>query len=265
MPSLIASQYDFGDFTMDVTKRLLARRDGTPVPLTPRVFDTLLFLVEHHDTVLDKERLMEAIWPDVVVEENNLSQNISTLRRVFGETPGSHNYIVTVPGRGYRFVAEVTRPASDTKPPSRTTPEPAVPVSTPSLGKPKRKLSLVSVASAALLLLLGLVALSSLRGRAHIPLTNTSQPAVVIPEKSIAVLPFSNLSSDQENAFFTEGMQDDILTALAKVADLKVISRASVASYVAGSHRDLREIGKELGVSQVLEGSVRRAGDTVRV
>src|SRR5260370_41233454 len=64
-------------------------------------------MVEHHDTVLDKERLMEAVWPDSIVEENNLSQNISTLRRIFGETPGSHSYIVTVPGRGYRFVAQV--------------------------------------------------------------------------------------------------------------------------------------------------------------
>src|SRR6266699_6569164 len=101
-----ANVYEFGDFHLDAEKRLLWRGDA-PVPLTPRVFETLLYMVEHHDTVLDKERLMEAVWPDSVVEENNLSQNISTLRRIFGETPGSHRYIVTVPGRGYRFVAEV--------------------------------------------------------------------------------------------------------------------------------------------------------------
>ena len=64
----------------------------------------MLYLVEHHDTVLDKEQLMEAVWPDSIVEENNLTQNISALRRAFGETPGSHRFIVTVPGRGYRFV-----------------------------------------------------------------------------------------------------------------------------------------------------------------
>src|SRR5438094_3171697 len=100
--------YEFGDFRLDTAKRLLQRLDGTTVPLTPRVFETLLYMVEHHDTVLDKERLMAAVWPDSIVEENNLSQNISTLRRIFGETPGSHSYIVTVPGRGYRFVAEVS-------------------------------------------------------------------------------------------------------------------------------------------------------------
>src|SRR3954470_3579943 len=99
--------YEFGDFRVDPAKRLLRRRDGTAIPLTPRVFDTLLFLVEHHQTVLDKERLMEAVWPDSIVEENNLTQNISTLRRVFGDTPGSNRYIVTVPGRGYRFIADV--------------------------------------------------------------------------------------------------------------------------------------------------------------
>src|SRR5437773_10534461 len=98
--------YEFGDFRLDTAKRLLQRLDGTTVPLTPRVFETLLYMVEHHDTVLDKERLMAAVWPDSTVEENNLSQNTSTLRRSVGETPGSHRYIVTVPRRGYRSGAE---------------------------------------------------------------------------------------------------------------------------------------------------------------
>src|SRR5215211_2102972 len=102
-----ANLYEFGDFQLDRGKRVLRRVDGTPVPLTPRVFDTLLYMVEHHDSVLDKERIMEAVWPDSIVEENNLAQAISKLRQIFGETPGSHSYIVTVPGRGYRFVAEV--------------------------------------------------------------------------------------------------------------------------------------------------------------
>ena len=93
-------------------------------------------------------------------------------------------------------------------------------------------------------------------------------PVVVapkIPEKSIAVLPFDNFSEDKENAFFTNGMQDEILTNLAKIADLKVISRSSVMHYKTGVQRDLREIGKALGVAYVLEGSVQRAGGKVRV
>jgi TolB-like protein/class 3 adenylate cyclase len=92
-----------------------------------------------------------------------------------------------------------------------------------------------------------------------------SATAAAIPEKSIAVLPFENLSTDKENAFFADGVQDEILTHLAKVADLKVISRTSVLPYKSGPTRNLRQIAQELGVAYVLEGSVQRAGDRVRV
>src|SRR6266545_703855 len=105
--------YEFGAFQVDPAKRRLRRLDGTTIPLTPRVFDTLLYMIEHHDSALDKERIMAAVWPDSIVEENNLAQAISKLRQVFGETPGSHSYIVTVPGRGYRFVAEVMEKTAD--------------------------------------------------------------------------------------------------------------------------------------------------------
>src|SRR5436190_10626647 len=107
MPAASAHLYEFGDFRLDTAKRLLQRLDGTTVPLTPRVFETLLYMVEHHDTVVDKERLMAAVWPDSVVEENNLSQHISTLRRALGDTASSRRFIVTVPGYGYRFAADV--------------------------------------------------------------------------------------------------------------------------------------------------------------
>src|SRR5207245_461290 len=85
------------------------------------------------------------------------------------------------------------------------------------------------------------------------------------PEKSIAVLPFSNLSKEQENAFFADGVQDEILTDLARVADLKVISRTSVMPYKSGIARNLRQIGQQLGVAHVVEGSVQRSGNRVRV
>src|SRR2546428_10204041 len=85
------------------------------------------------------------------------------------------------------------------------------------------------------------------------------------PEKSIAVLPFENLSKDEENAFFAGGVQDEILTDLAKIADLKVISRTSVMQYKSGPERNLRDIAKALGVAHVMEGSVQRAGARVRV
>src|SRR6476619_3512464 len=254
--------YEFGDFHVDAEKRLLWRGDA-PVPLTPRVFETLLYMVEHHDTVLDKERLMEAVWPDSIVEENNLTQNISTLRRVFGETPGSHHYIVTVPGRGYRFVAHVKtcEPSSATEN-DRT--EGAAPITHT---KHRSSFTPILLPTAAVLAV-GVALVFFWRSRTqNSPAASvaTSSAKITLPEKSIAVLPFANLSDDKENAFFTEGVQDDILTALAKFADLKVISRTSVATYVAGPRRNLRELGQDLGVANVLEGSVRRAGGKVRV
>jgi len=98
--------YEFGPFYLNSLKRIVLR-DGEPLPLTPKCFDILLALVEHAGEVLVKEELMESVWPDTVVEEGNLNRNISTLRKVLGESPNDHRYIVTVPGRGYRFVAEV--------------------------------------------------------------------------------------------------------------------------------------------------------------
>jgi TolB-like protein/Tfp pilus assembly protein PilF len=112
---------------------------------------------------------------------------------------------------------------------------------------------------AALLLLCAVVAAFFVIGRKPAPSISKA------PEKSIAVLPFENLSSEKENAYFTDGVQDEILTDLAKIADLKVISRASVMQYKSGVARNLREIGQQLGVVYVVEGSVQRAADKVRV
>jgi DNA-binding winged helix-turn-helix (wHTH) protein/tetratricopeptide (TPR) repeat protein len=100
--------YAFGPFRVDPVKRLLLRGDE-PVSLSPKDFDLLLALVQHHGEVLVKEELMEGVWPDTVVEEGNLNRHISTLRKTLGESPNEHEYIVTVPGRGYRFVAEVRK------------------------------------------------------------------------------------------------------------------------------------------------------------
>ena len=103
-PSLI---YEFGDFSVDAGKRQLRRRGGVPVPLTTRAFETLLYLLGRGGRVLGKDELMGAVWLDMVVEENHLTQAISSLRRALGENRAEHRYIMTVPGRGYCFVADV--------------------------------------------------------------------------------------------------------------------------------------------------------------
>src|SRR3954467_5597956 len=108
--------YEFGDFRLDRGKRLLLRHDGAIVPLAAKAYETMSDLVEHAGTVVDKDELIRAVWPDTAVEENNLTQNISLLRRLFGEGRGEHRYIATVPGRGYQLVATVRVAASLVRP-----------------------------------------------------------------------------------------------------------------------------------------------------
>ena len=291
-----ANLYEFGDFQLDPAKRRLQRLDGTPVPLTPRVFDTLLYMVEHHDSVLDKERIMAVVWPDSIVEENNLAQAISKLRQVFGETPGSHSYIVTVPGRGYRFVAEVNERTAAPPTSERTeaggqiplrdfeteeaTSEPAAKPDSPTtassfaMGQPsgetrrrtRDRRSLVAVAAA--VVVVGVATLFFIRHRApssSMPAGAVSSIPTPIPAKSIAVLPFDNLSDEKENAYFAAGVQDEITSNLARIAELKVISRTSANHYKVGNPRNSRDIGQQLGVAHLLEGSVQRIGNRLRV
>src|SRR4051812_21374992 len=109
--------YEFGPFRIDPAERQVMR-EGSVVPLPPKAFDTLLFLVRNSGRILSKEELMKATWPDTFVEEASLAQNISVLRRVLGEPAGERQYIETIPRRGYRFLAQVeaTRQSAEPRP-----------------------------------------------------------------------------------------------------------------------------------------------------
>src|SRR6266849_7572085 len=103
--------YEFGPFRVDPGRQLLLR-GGEPVPLTSKAFETLLVLIQHCEQMVSKDELMKQLWPDTFVEESNLTQHISMLRKALGESPQDHRYIVTMPGRGYRF-AQKAREVSD--------------------------------------------------------------------------------------------------------------------------------------------------------
>ncbi len=102
-----AQLYETGGFRVDATQRVLFAADGTRVALSSRAFDLLLYFVRHPGQLLDKNQLMTAVWPNTIVEENNLNQSIGALRKALGESAGEHRFLVNEPGRGYRFVAPV--------------------------------------------------------------------------------------------------------------------------------------------------------------
>jgi adenylate cyclase len=218
--------FEFGDFRLDVPQQQLLQADGTPVSLPSRAFELLAFLVEHAGELIDKPLLMKALWPNVIVEDNNLSQQLSTLRRALGDGQEGRRFIVTVPGRGYRFVASV-REAGST---------------------------------------LGNITQAAAARESAVPANASSQSpaAASSPEASVAVLPFANLSGDPEIEYFGDGMAEELIHLLSRVPGLKVPARTSSFAY---KRRNLhvREIARDLGVRTVLEGSVRSAGERIRI
>jgi adenylate cyclase len=205
----------FEGFRLD--RRGLFRRDewGVFVPgaIGSRALDVLRVLIAARGDLVSKDEIMAAVWPETVVEDNNLTVQMSALRRILDRGRAEGSCIQTVAGRGYRFVPAVARRAADAD--------------------------------------LGTAAVSS--GGGHPPL-----------RPSIAVLPFANLSGDPEQEYFVDGMVEEIITALSRIRWLFVIARNSSFTYK-GQATDVRWVGCELGVRYVLEGSVRRGGNRVRI
>src|SRR5678815_3083811 len=141
--------YEFGPFSVDAGKRLLLR-NGEPVALAPKVLETLLVLIENRERVLSKDELLKRVWGDTIVEEGGLTRNISVLRKALGEKPEDHQYIVTVPARGYRFVAEVREVRKGVTPPSPLPPSPEV---RPPRGLQTRRWVVLTAAALALAIL----------------------------------------------------------------------------------------------------------------
>jgi DNA-binding winged helix-turn-helix (wHTH) protein/TolB-like protein/Tfp pilus assembly protein PilF len=277
MQAAPAHLYEFGDFRLDTTKRLLQRLDGTTVLLTPRVFETLLYMVEHHDTVLNREQLMEAVWPDSIVEENNLSQNISTLRRIFGETPGSHSYIVTVPGRGYRFVAKV-RERNDNGIATvndQSTKSTSQEDRTESTTATDRECSPGKIRRPLALAVLGVVVFAAAflaRGptvrwleKQRIGTASPAHPSGTVTERvhSVAVLPFAPLGQDMNNELLGLGMADAVIGRMSHLKQLVVLPTSAVSKYK-GPASDPLAAGRALQVDAILSGTIQRSGDRVR-
>jgi DNA-binding winged helix-turn-helix (wHTH) protein/TolB-like protein/Tfp pilus assembly protein PilF len=243
--------YEFGRFRLNTAERVLLR-EGELVSLTPKVFDILVTLVENSGHVVSKEELMKRVWPDTFVEEGNLTQNISLLRKALGETPGGAQFIETVPRRGYRFVAETSEPSNHV---------PVVPAEIPALEVPA-----VVVAAPtrnrrtpAFVLAAGLV-IASIIGVMYF----TSKAGSTSPISSIAVLPFVDESADPDASYINDKIAESLINSLSKLPQLRVVPRSVVAGYK-GKEIDPRKIGAELNVRAVVTGRLRRHGDVISI
>jgi TolB-like protein/tetratricopeptide (TPR) repeat protein len=216
MPEGASPVYRFGPFVVDVADRSL-KRDGAAIPLTPKQFDLLVALVTSAGRLVEKDTLLKSVWPDVAVEEGNLTKGIFSLRQLL-EQEGIR-YIETVPKRGYRFTAVVTYERS-TLPSLSTAPE----------------------------------------ATSAVP----PEPTPAALENTIAVTPFTDMSAARDQEFFCEGMSEEIINALGRVPELRVASYTSSLRFK-GKAVDTQSIGRELMVSWLLEGSVRKSGDMVRI
>lgn len=255
--------YQFNEFRLETAERRLAS-NGTDIPLAPKVFDTLVVLVENAGRLLSKDELMQRLWPDTFVEEVSLAQNVSQLRKALGDP----QLIQTVAKRGYRFAATVRIVGED--PPSNgatdlrsidlgskveSDPD-EIRAITPGRARANWKLALGGVITLFLVALLVYHALSGQRGSK----ASAAAPAI----RSIAVLPLSNLSTDPQQEFFADGMTDDLITELARIRALRVISRTSVMQYK-GTRKSLPAIARELKVDALVEGSISQRNGQIHI
>jgi len=261
---------------MEPVKRLLLR-DQDLVPISNKAFDVLVVLVEGRHRVLTKDELMAKVWPETVVEENNLTVAMSGLRKALGEGSGDRRYIITVPGRGYRFVAEVRTEAlsestgdrdrrvqatlSDQHSraegvlqPERATSRDRSHVSVTRAGRTRARMFALAVIAAVILVGVGYLVFS----RTKQPKTSTRSI------HSIAVLPFKMMNASEDDRYLGVGMADALTAKLSNLSQLIVRPTGSVLRY-GQTNTNPVNAGKELSVDAVLDGEMQRSGNRIRV
>lgn len=240
--------YEFGAFRLDPAERTLLR-DGEPVALTPKVFDTLVLLVENAGRLITKDEFMQQIWAEAFVEDAALAQSISQLRKALGDS----DVIETVPKKGYRFLGTVktVEASAQTVAPGPAATETRV---QSFLGVDNRGVRRWVWASAVVIAVI-------VAGSIYAHQRSVNERAAI---RSLAVLPLQNLSGDPNEEYFADGMTDELITDLAQIHSLRVISHTSVIQFK-NTQKSLPEIATQLNVDAVIEGSVLRAGNTVRI
>jgi TolB-like protein/DNA-binding winged helix-turn-helix (wHTH) protein/Flp pilus assembly protein TadD len=271
----------FQGFRLDRRLGCLLKQDEDgawrPVAVGSRALDVLAILADHQGALLSKDEIMAATWPGIVVDDNNLAVQISALRRVLDSNRAESSCIQTIPGRGYRFVAPVTR-TNSAAPPAAVPPSghgvdkditageqlrnpldvPArldEPPSQESRRRPRQGII------AGVIGILFLVATGLAAWHLRPPGSDGTRPA---PRLSIVVLPFADLSAKRDQQYLADAITEDLTTDLSRIADMLVISHNSAFTYK-DKPANAKQIGRELGVRYVLEGSVEHFGDRVRI
>lgn len=250
MTDIRVSEYEFRGFRIDVTRRLLVDPTGEAVALTPKVFDLLLFLVENSGKTVAKDDIMSAVWPDTIVEESNLTQNISILRRALGDARGENAFIVTIPGRGYKFVADVNTVSAGPG-------EPEVIVEEPVTTEEARGFSTWWLVGA------GIVALALAVSAVYL-FPGKTDPATSRAPQTLAILPFKPLVQESADEALEIGMTDTLIARLSNSSGLVLRPLSSVRRF-AGTEQDPQAAGRALGADAVLDGSIQRWGEKIRV
>lgn len=257
-----ANIYRFGPFILDIPERRLLK-DGEPVALTPKAFDTLTFLVERPQQLVRKEELMEHLWPNSFVEENSLAQNIHLLRRSLGDGSNGQKYIETVPRLGYRLTVEVNKVTEIPLLPETAVTKNHESIAEESLGH-HSKASFYKLNRAWVIVSLLLVVVC-LAGVLYFFITRTTkQYGQTLEVTSIAVLPFRSYGSEGEEAHLGLGMTDAMIIKLGSINRITVRPTNSITKYATGQFDPLA-VGRELGVDAIVQGTVQKSGDRVRV
>ncbi len=250
----------FKTFRLDTANHLLWC-NGERVPVAPKGFGVLAYLVEHAGQVVTQDEILEALWPETYVNPEVLRKYIQEIRKALVDRPDKPEFIETLPKRGYRFIAPVTDESAaepTSLPTEEHAKEQAVRAETLALEQegflPKRTRWKVAIA-----LVLALAATGAYFRPAR-SVTNSSS----LNNNSIAVLPFADMSPAKDQEYFSDGLAEQLINDLATISGLKVVGRSSAFQFK-GKNEDLRSVGRQLGVANILEGSVRKDGGRVRI
>ena len=246
----------FADFELDLRTGVL-RRCGVPQKLQPQPARILAILISRVGEVVTRQELTQQVWgSDTFVDyEQGLNFAIRQIRTVLDDDANDPKFLETIPKRGYRFIGVLDRPVNDLPASGESLPLAFVHSYEPTVQKGLRRYGIA---------LLAVAVIAALAGLGVYRLLHSTASASADHVKSVAVLPLSNLSNNSDQEFFSDGVTDELITELAKVPNLRVISHTSVQRYK-GTKLSMREIAQELRADAVIEGSVIRSGDRVRI